>query len=74
MIYLRNQDENKDGVFTVDELKKWINENKLAQFFAEGRDADIARIIDSVADEVKQDDNMSGSSDKGEIPQKQSQG
>lgn len=36
-----------DGVFTVEELNKWINEHKLAKLVEEGLDADMDRVIES---------------------------
>ena len=41
------QDENKDGLFTVQELIQWIETNKLLKFESEGRDADMDRIMES---------------------------
>ena len=41
------QDENKDGVFTVQELIQWIETNKLVKFESEGRDADMDKIMES---------------------------
>jgi LETM1 and EF-hand domain-containing protein 1 len=43
-------DENKDGVFTVDELIKWIDEHKLVKFVEEGRDVDMDRVMESQAE------------------------
>jgi len=43
------QDDNKDGVFTVEELIKWIDEHKLVKFVEEDRDADMDHIIESQA-------------------------
>ena len=42
-------DENKDGVFTVDELIKWIDEHKLVKFVEEGRDIDVDRVMEKHA-------------------------
>jgi len=39
-------DENRDGFFTVQEMIKWIDENKLVKFVEEGRDADMDRIME----------------------------
>jgi hypothetical protein len=44
---LNYQDENKDGVFTVQELIHWIETNKFAKFESEGRDADMEKIMKS---------------------------
>lgn len=40
------KDENKDGVFTVQELIQWVETNQLVKFVEEGRDADMDRIIE----------------------------
>jgi chromosome condensin MukBEF MukE localization factor len=45
---LVNKDENHDGVFTVEELMRWIDENKLVKFVEEGRDADMDRVMEEV--------------------------
>ncbi|GKY93228.1 hypothetical protein MPSEU_000290500 [Mayamaea pseudoterrestris] len=42
-------DENKDGVFTVDELIQWIDEHKLVKFVEEGRDFDVDRVMEENA-------------------------
>lgn len=39
-------DENKDGVFTVQELISWIETNKLVKFESEGRDAEMDKIME----------------------------
>jgi hypothetical protein len=44
---LCSQDENEDGLFTVQELYNWIETNKLVRFQSEGRDADMDRIMES---------------------------
>ncbi|KAL3923319.1 MAG: hypothetical protein SGILL_001723 [Bacillariaceae sp.] len=38
-------DDNKDGVFTVQELIQWIETNKLIKFESEGRDADMDKLM-----------------------------
>ena len=40
------QDENKDGVFTVDEFKKWIETNKIVQLLKTGKDGDLDRLLE----------------------------
>ena len=45
------QDENKDGVFTVQELIKWIETNQLVKFESEGRDAEMDKIMESQTNE-----------------------
>lgn len=42
---LSTQDDNKDGVFTVQELISWIDNNKMIRFESEGRDADMDKIM-----------------------------
>mmetsp|Transcript_9241 Transcript_9241/g.27524 ORF Transcript_9241/g.27524 Transcript_9241/m.27524 type:complete len:333 (+) Transcript_9241:1350-2348(+) len=49
-------DENKDGVFTVQELITWIETNKLVKFESEGRDAEMDKIMESHSNE-KEDVN-----------------
>lgn len=46
-------DENKDGVFTVQELITWIETNKLVQLESEGRDADMDRMMESKEENSK---------------------
>jgi len=43
--FLIQQDDNKDGVFTVQELITWVETNLLVKFVEEGRDADMDYII-----------------------------
>jgi hypothetical protein len=45
------QDDNKDGVFTVQELIEWIETNKMVKFESEGRDADMDKIMESHSSE-----------------------
>ena len=47
LLLLLPQDENKDGVFTVGELIKWIDEHKLVKFVEEDRDADMDSVVES---------------------------
>lgn len=44
-------DENKDGVFTVQELINWIETNQLVKFQSEGRDAEMDKIMESHSSE-----------------------
>jgi len=44
-------DENKDGVFTVQELIEWIETNQLVKFESEGRDAEMDKIMESQSNE-----------------------
>ena len=41
------QDDNQDGIFTVDELLRWIDQHRLVRFVAEGRDVDLDKLIES---------------------------
>ena len=42
-----SQDENKDGIFTVEELINWIETNQLVKYVDEGRDAEMDKIMES---------------------------
>jgi hypothetical protein len=59
-------DENKDGVFTVDELIKWIDEHKLVKFVEEGRDVDVDRVMEENA--TKDDTEAAKSGDNSAVP------
>jgi hypothetical protein len=61
------QDENKDGVFTVQELIKWIETNKLVKLESEGRDADMDRIMENQSTESQISD-PAVSDDKNQSP------
>mmetsp|Transcript_16115 Transcript_16115/g.34942 ORF Transcript_16115/g.34942 Transcript_16115/m.34942 type:complete len:950 (-) Transcript_16115:3546-6395(-) len=50
-------DENKDGVFTVQELINWIQTNKLVKFESEGRDAEMDKIMESKSNEKEEASN-----------------
>jgi CheY-specific phosphatase CheX len=52
------QDENEDGVFTVQELINWIETNKLVKLEEEGRDADMDRIMESQSAESQKEDQQ----------------
>lgn len=41
------QDENHDGVFTVAELLRWIDENQLVKFVEGGLDVDLDLMMES---------------------------
>ena len=47
ILFSVSQDDNHDGIFTVDELIKWIDRHKLVKFVEAGRDADMDRIMES---------------------------
>ena len=42
----RVQDDNKDGVFTVQELIQWVETNQLVKFVEEGRDREADAVIE----------------------------
>jgi len=62
------QDGNHDGVFTVEELIKWIEKNKLVKFVEEGRDVDMERMMasQSTSDHQKEEDKEAAKALKGE--------
>jgi Ca2+-binding EF-hand superfamily protein len=45
MAIAADMDENEDGFFTVAELLKWVETNKLVRLVENGRDAEVDRII-----------------------------
>mmetsp|Transcript_25950 Transcript_25950/g.29140 ORF Transcript_25950/g.29140 Transcript_25950/m.29140 type:complete len:914 (-) Transcript_25950:80-2821(-) len=51
LVIAGEMDENKDGVFTVQELIKWIETNQLVKFESEGRDAEMDKIMESQTNE-----------------------
>ena len=53
------QDENKDGVFTVEELIKWIDEHKLVKFVEEDSDADMDRVVESQVSSQQKEEDLS---------------
>ena len=48
------QDENEDGLFSVEELSKWLETNKLVKLVEEGRDAEVDKIIEIQAAKMKE--------------------
>lgn len=52
------QDDNHDGIFTVDELLRWIDEHRLVKFVEEGMDVDLDELVPS--------ENASASKDSSE--------
>lgn len=60
-------DENDDGVLTVQELIKWIEENKLVRLESEGRDADMDRIMEK----RNQKEEIESQKEKIDAPQEQ---
>jgi hypothetical protein len=45
MAITADMDENKDGYFSMEELSKWLETNKLVKLVEEGRDAEVDRLI-----------------------------
>jgi hypothetical protein len=58
VFFLIIQDENEDGVFTVQELIKWIETNKLVKLVSEGWDADMDTIMENQSSENQKDENV----------------
>lgn len=52
LVIADEMDDNKDGVFTVQELIKWIETNQLMKFESEGRDAEMDKIMESQTNET----------------------
>lgn len=44
-------DANEDGFFTIDELNRWIETNKIVALVGEGRDAEVDREIESAKEQ-----------------------
>ena len=53
------QDENEDGFFSVEELSKWLETNKLVKLVEEGRDSEVDKIIATQASKMKEQDEES---------------
>lgn len=58
-----DMDENEDGFMTVFELAQWIDNNKLEKLVAEGRDAEVEKIIAKKAAKLKEGGKVDASSD-----------
>jgi len=54
MAIAADMDENEDGLFSVDELSKWLETNKLVKLAEEGRDAEVDKIIEIQAAKMKE--------------------
>jgi len=54
MAIASDMDENKDGLFSVDELSKWLETTKLVKLVEEGRDAEVDKIISAQAEKMKE--------------------
>lgn len=50
------QDENQDGVFTVGEFRKWIEDKKIVKLMEEGRDAELDHIVATQQAESKKEE------------------
>jgi len=48
------KDENEDGYFSLEELSKWLETNKILKLSEEGRDAEIDKIIKTQASKTKE--------------------
>ena len=48
------KDENEDGYFTLEELSKWLETNKLVKLVEEGRHAEVDKLIAAQAFKVKE--------------------
>lgn len=54
MAIASDMDENKDGLFSVDELSKWLETTKLVKLVEEGRDSEVDKIISAQAEKMKE--------------------
>jgi len=57
------QDENEDGLFSIEELLKWLETSKQVKLVKEGRDAEVDKIFSAKSDTMKQkkeENNISG--------------
>ena len=45
IVFYFTQDENEDGLFTLEELSKWLETNKIVKLVEEGRDAEVDKIV-----------------------------
>jgi hypothetical protein len=61
------KDENSDGVLTVEELMRWIDEHKLVKFVEEGRDADMDRVMEEVQPPTSAEKEANTDSSNGKI-------
>lgn len=58
----QQMDDNKDGVFTVQELIQWVETNQLVKFVEEGRDREADAVIEkqSAAEQLNQQEESQG--------------
>ena len=54
MAIASDMDENKDGLFSVDELSKWLETTRLVKLVEEGRDSEVDKIISAQAEKMKE--------------------
>lgn len=59
MAIAAGMDENEDGFFSVEELSKWLQTNKLVKLVEEGRDAEVDKIIEAQAEKVEKQNEAS---------------
>merc|ERR1712127_861867 len=52
-----DMDENEDGVFTVEELSKWLETNKLVKLVEDGRHEEVDQMIAEQATKANGEDN-----------------
>jgi len=53
MAIAHDMDENEDGFFSLDELSKWLETNKIVKLVKEGRDAEVDKMISIQAAKLK---------------------
>lgn len=63
MAIAAEMDENEDGLFSVEELSKWLETNKLLKLSEEGRDAEIDKIIETQAAKTRESNEQEKSED-----------
>ncbi len=49
------QDENEDGLFSMDELSKWLETNKIVKLVEEGNDAEVDKLIAQQAKKLNEE-------------------
>mmetsp|Transcript_13854 Transcript_13854/g.26098 ORF Transcript_13854/g.26098 Transcript_13854/m.26098 type:complete len:820 (-) Transcript_13854:271-2730(-) len=54
MAIAADMDENEDGFFSLDELSKWLETNKLVKLVEEGRHTEVDKIIETQAAKMKE--------------------
>jgi hypothetical protein len=51
--FYRLQDTDRDGMFTVFELNKWIETNKIVKLAEQGRDAEVDKAIANAREKLQ---------------------